>query len=115
MQFKAMIFRVIYLHVYQWARAKCYTLSDKGYAFPIITTIKHITGYHTQVSYFSYILISSGISLIYVTWVLSSVLLYDTCKYIFFNELIHFLFYERNITLSEITLQVNLVQFPFHA
>ena len=44
MQFKAMIFRVIYLHVYQWARAKCYILSDKGYAFPIITTIEHITG-----------------------------------------------------------------------
>ena len=44
MQFKAMIVRVAYLHVYQWARAKCYTLSDKGYTFQIITTIEHITG-----------------------------------------------------------------------
>jgi hypothetical protein len=44
MQFMGMIFRVIYLHVYQWSQAKCYTLSDKGYTFQIITTIEHITG-----------------------------------------------------------------------
>jgi hypothetical protein len=49
MQFKAMIFRVIYLHVYQWARAKCYIFSDKGYTFPIITTIDHIKGVRSTV------------------------------------------------------------------
>jgi hypothetical protein len=45
MQFKGLIFRVIYLHVYQWSQAKCYTLSDKGYTFQIITTIEHIRPY----------------------------------------------------------------------
>jgi hypothetical protein len=50
---------VIYLHVYQWARTKCYTLSDKGYAFPIITTIEHITGVRSIVLFTSIVAGSS--------------------------------------------------------